>query len=103
MPMIPRQTNQTVFTEGVLPSQRIDAEPADFGALQAGAMQRVGQNLAQAGQETTQTVMLQQQYANESSSTQALNAFQSKAEMRSTSSRTTRPRSWGRSTPRATA
>ncbi len=80
MPMIPRQTNQTVFTEGVLPSQRIDAEPADFGALQAGAMQRVGQNLAQAGQETTQTVMLQQQYANESSSTQALNAFQSKAD-----------------------
>ena len=80
MPQIPTQSSQTVFTDVPLRGQDIQANPADFGALQGAAAQRVGAQLGQAGQETQQTALLAQQFANENASTQALNSFQSNAD-----------------------
>ncbi len=77
---IPTQTSQTVFTDVPLRGQDIQANPAEFGALQGAAAQRVGQQLGQAAQETQQTALLAQQFANENASTQALNSFQSNAD-----------------------
>ena len=80
MPQIPMQSSQTVFTDVPLRGQDIQANPADFGALQGAAAQRVGAQLGQAGQETQQTALLAQQFANENASTQALNNFQQNAD-----------------------
>lgn len=77
---IPTQTSQTVFTDVPLRGQDIQANPAEFGALQGAAAQRVGQQLGQAGEQTQQTALLAQQFANENASTQALNNFQQNAD-----------------------
>lgn len=77
---IPTQSSQTVFTDVPLRGQDIEANSAEFGALQGAAAQRVGEQLQQAGQETQQTALLKQQFANENASTQALNNFQSNAD-----------------------
>jgi soluble lytic murein transglycosylase len=79
MPTIPLPTEQTVFSQGALPYQRIDAGPEDFGALSGRAVQGMGQTLGQAGEQTAQTTLLLQQYANERQSMSALNTFQTQA------------------------
>jgi soluble lytic murein transglycosylase len=79
MPSIPLPTEQSVFSQGALPYRRIDASPEDFGALEGRAVQGMGQTLAQAGEQTSQTTLLMQQYANERQSMSALNTFQTQA------------------------
>lgn len=79
MPSIPLPTEQSVFSQGALPYQRIDATPEDFGALSAHAVGGLGQTLNQAGEQTAQTTLLLQQYKNEQQSMSALNTFQTQA------------------------
>lgn len=76
MPSIPLPTEQSVFSQGALPYQRIDATPEDFGALSGRATQGLGQAFGQAGEQTAQSALLVQQYANESSAMKALNGTQ---------------------------
>lgn len=80
MPSIPLPTHQTVFSEGVLPYQNQPAAtPEAFGAGVGRALEGVGQTMGQAGDQTSQTVLMKQQFANESQSMQALNGFQQQA------------------------
>lgn len=79
MPSIPLPTEQSVFSQGALPYQRIDATPEDFGALSGHATQGMGQAFGQAGEQTAQSTLLVQQYANERQSMSALNTFQTQA------------------------
>jgi soluble lytic murein transglycosylase-like protein len=79
MPSIPLPTTQTNFSQGALPYQQISATPEEFGAATGRAIQGVGQTVDQASNETSQTVLMKQQYANESSAMAALNTFQQQA------------------------
>jgi hypothetical protein len=79
VPSIPLPTTQTSFSQGALPYEQINASPEDFGAAAARGLQGTGQSLEQAGNETSQTVLMKQQYANESSAMAALNTFQQQA------------------------
>jgi hypothetical protein len=79
VPSIPLPTTQTNFSQGALPYEQINASPEDFGAAAARGLQGTGQSLEQAGNETSQTVLMKQQYANESSAMAALNTFQQQA------------------------
>lgn len=72
-------TTQDVFSQGALPYQQINSSPEDFGAMGGRALQGAGQALEQAGEQTSQTALMRQQYANESTAMSALNGFQSQA------------------------
>lgn len=79
MPSIPLPTNQTVFSEGALPYERVNATPEDFGAQTGRAISGMGQTLGQVGDQTAQTTLMVQQYKNEQASMSALNTFQTQA------------------------
>lgn len=81
MPMIPRETTQTVFADArAIPYEDVQASAADFGGLQAQAEQRGGAQITQGSNDLQQTAMLAQQFANESSATSALNSAQQNAD-----------------------
>jgi soluble lytic murein transglycosylase-like protein len=73
-------TTQTVFAQGALPYQQINATPEDFGGAAGRAVSGMGQTLEQAGQETSQTALMQAQYHNEQAAMSAGTAFQQSAD-----------------------
>lgn len=73
-------TTQTVFARGALPYESVPAAtPEAFGAMAGRAVAGLGQTLGQAGEQTSQTALMQQQFTNESSAMSALNTFQQQA------------------------
>jgi soluble lytic murein transglycosylase-like protein len=73
-------TTQDVFSRGDLQYQRVDAAtPEAFGAMAGRAEQGAGQALEQASNETSQTILMKQQFANETSAMTGLNSFQQTA------------------------
>lgn len=59
MPVLPRlETSQSVFAEGALQSQQVNATPADFGGITAQATGQMAGALKQASGETEQTALM---------------------------------------------
>lgn len=80
MPSIPLPTEQTVFSQGAQPYQRIDATPEMFGAATARGVSGVGQSLEQSSDQTGQSALLAAQFRNEQSAMSAGTAFQQSAD-----------------------
>lgn len=81
MPSIPLPTTQNVFSQGALPYQNVPAAtPEAFGAMGARALQGTGQSFEQAGDQTSQTAIMQAQFRNEQSAMSAGTAFQQGAD-----------------------